>query len=393
MDPQRRRETSPEWGDFSSSGRAYAAGVATSTALRRVVERLERLSEASLDDESVRREALAILAAGLPFDAWSWAISDPASGLAASALAEHPFERGMLDLLRAEEDPEEVNRRSMLARAGSPVAALGIATHGHLERSRRWREQLAEQAVADELRIVFADRAGCWGYLDLYTLGQTRYGEDEIRVARTAVKLLTPALRRASYPPGVRAADGREPAVLVLGDDLRVRAQTGAAGSWLSRLRQGSAQPLPCAVLAVTARALAAPTGDAAVVRHRCTDGQWATVRAAALDAGGVAVTIEHSAPREVLDFLARAAALTRRERDVLALLFSGNDSQAVADRLVIAPGTVHDHVKSILAKTGHSSRRELLGSVVTPGRTLGVPVAQERDGLGRWHGVTTRGT
>jgi DNA-binding CsgD family transcriptional regulator len=347
--------------------------MATSTARRRVVERLERLGGAALDDESVRREALAILATVLPFDAWSWAISDPASGLATSVLAEHPFERGMLELLRAEEDPQEVNRRSMLARAGPSVAALGSTTRGHLARSRRWREQLAEQAVADELRIVFADRAGCWGYLDLYTLGRTRYGEDEIRVARSAARLLTPPLRRAAYPPGAgaRAADVREPGVLVVGNDLRVRAQTGAAASWLPQLRHGTAQPVPCAVLAVTARALAAPTDDAAVVRHRCADGQWATVRAAALDTGGVAVTIEHSAPREVLDYLARAAALTRRERDVLALLFRGNDTQAVADRLVIAPGTVHDHVKSILAKTGHASRRELLGSVVLPGRTL----------------------
>ena len=351
--------------------------MATSSARRRAVERLERLGGASLDDEAVRRAALDVLRTALPFDAWSWATSDPASQLAVSALAEHPFERGMLDLLCAEEDPLEVNRRSVLARARSPVAALSISTHGHLERSRRWREQFDAYAVADELRIVFADRTGCWGYLDLYAFGATQYGEDEIRVAHAFARLLTPALRRASAPPRAmrHVADMRDPAVILVGCDLRVRAQTGPASRWLSQLRSGAHQPLPCAVLAATARAIGAADDAAAVVRERCADGQWATVRAARLDTGGVAVTVEHSAPRDVLDYLARAVALTRRERDVLSLLFTGHDTRSVAERLVISPGTVHDHVKSILAKTGHSSRRELAASVVIPDRGGHVPM------------------
>ena len=303
--------------------------MSTSTVQRRVVDRLERLGGASLDDESVRLEALAIVRAALPFDAWSWATSDPTSQLAASALAEHPFERGMLALLRVEEDPTEVNRRSALARTREPAAALSVTTQGHLERSRRWREQLVDHDVADELRIVFADRTGCWGYLDLYTLGSTRYDEDEVALGNAIARLLTPSLRRATPPDlAADAAEVREPAVLIVDDTLRVRAQTGPASRWLPQLRSDGHQPLPCAVLAATARAAVAPADSAALVRERCTDGQWATVRAARLDTGGVAVTIEHSAPLEVLDYLARAAALTPREREVLALLFRGADTR-----------------------------------------------------------------
>lgn len=72
------------------------------------------MGSATLDADDVRQEALGALHALLPFDAWSWATSDPTSHLATSAWAEHPFEDRMLGLLRAEDDPGAVSRDLML---------------------------------------------------------------------------------------------------------------------------------------------------------------------------------------------------------------------------------------------------------------------------------------
>lgn len=71
-------------------------------------------------------------------------------------------------------------------------------------------------------------------------------------------------------------------------------------------------------------------------------------------------MTIERSTTADRLDVLARASALSARERDVLAVLAEGADTRDVATRLFVSPNTVQDHLKSILAKTGSHSRREL---------------------------------
>jgi DNA-binding NarL/FixJ family response regulator len=44
---------------------------------------------------------------------------------------------------------------------------------------------------------------------------------------------------------------------------------------------------------------------------------------------------------------------LTARERDVLALMAEGRSNTAIAERLVLAYGSVEKHVTSIFAKLG----------------------------------------
>ncbi|WIG59141.1 MAG: Transcriptional activator of maltose regulon, MalT [Ktedonobacterales bacterium] len=52
---------------------------------------------------------------------------------------------------------------------------------------------------------------------------------------------------------------------------------------------------------------------------------------------------------------------LTRRERDVLRLIAAGASNQEIADRLVIALGTVKKHISTIFDKVGVASRTQLL--------------------------------
>ena len=52
-------------------------------------------------------------------------------------------------------------------------------------------------------------------------------------------------------------------------------------------------------------------------------------------------------------------ASLTRREREILALLAQGADNEAMAEELFISPQTARTHVQNVLAKLGVHSRLE----------------------------------
>jgi DNA-binding CsgD family transcriptional regulator len=53
------------------------------------------------------------------------------------------------------------------------------------------------------------------------------------------------------------------------------------------------------------------------------------------------------------------APALSRRERDVLALVCDGLTDREIAERLFISPRTVEVHVASLLTKLGAANRRD----------------------------------
>ena len=57
-----------------------------------------------------------------------------------------------------------------------------------------------------------------------------------------------------------------------------------------------------------------------------------------------------------------RFAVLTEREREVLTLLASGLNQDAIADRLVISPKTVATHIQRVLSKLGVHSRAQAVG-------------------------------
>lgn len=54
-------------------------------------------------------------------------------------------------------------------------------------------------------------------------------------------------------------------------------------------------------------------------------------------------------------------AILTRREREVLALMLAGHNNQSIGEKLIIAEGTVKSHVKHILRKLGAANRSEAI--------------------------------
>ena len=70
----------------------------------------------------------------------------------------------------------------------------------------------------------------------------------------------------------------------------------------------------------------------------------------------------------------ARLAALTDREREILAVVATGLTNDEIADRLTLSPHTVKTHVNRTMAKLGAHDRAQLVviayeTGLVRPGR------------------------
>jgi DNA-binding NarL/FixJ family response regulator len=76
-------------------------------------------------------------------------------------------------------------------------------------------------------------------------------------------------------------------------------------------------------------------------------------------------------------DALRRMSRLTRREREVLALLARGAGNVAIAETLVISPETARTHIQNVIAKLGVHSRLEA-AMFVSQNRILDDLVAAE---------------
>ena len=75
---------------------------------------------------------------------------------------------------------------------------------------------------------------------------------------------------------------------------------------------------------------------------------------------------IERSRDRERA--LNQVARLTKREREVLAILAEGGDNQAIARSLVISPETARTHIQKVLEKLGVHSRLRAVAFVTQNG-------------------------
>jgi DNA-binding CsgD family transcriptional regulator len=344
---------------------------ATGTA-RRLVARIEALCSAPADDRVLRRRVLDLLRPAVAFDAYAWLLTDPATGVGTAPLAEVPW-LAELPLQIRLKYATHVNRWTSL---DGSVATLDRTTGGDRARSLVWRELLARHGVGDVASLVFRDRFGCWGFLELWRRADRGpYGRADVALLRDIADPLTTALRRRQAESFVAGAAGEEaagPVVLLLDPDLRVRVQTEATREYLRLLvpPEHGRDPVPAGAYNVAAQLLAVEAGvdDAAPsARVHLAGGRWVTFRAARLGSDGaaslrdIAVTVERTDPRARADLFARAFGLSARERELLAHLVEGRDTGEVAGLMRVSPNTVQDHLKSVFDKAGTRSRRTLL--------------------------------
>jgi DNA-binding CsgD family transcriptional regulator len=349
---------------------AYAAGVATPTSRERARAAIARLCESAMPTRQLRAEVLGQLQTAIGFDFYVFVLTDPTTCVGCDPLAEVPFTAELPRLIRLKY-ATAVNRWTTLT--DPPVALLHDATGGHPERSPLWREMLARADVADVASVVFRDRFGSWGFLDLWRCAPhpAFTGVDAAFLAATA-PVVTEGLRRCQaalfvdHPGG---ASHHEALVLLLSPELTIRAQTQQAGDYLRQLlpTEAGVSPIPAAVYNVAGQLAALEAGvddhPAAATVH-LGEGAWVTLRAARIEDGApgdVAVTIDDASRAVRLSIFGRAFGLSTREGELLAVLAGGADTRQAATQLHLSQHTIQDHLKSIFDRTGCRSRRELL--------------------------------
>jgi DNA-binding CsgD family transcriptional regulator len=323
------------------------------------------------DDRALRAHLLDVIATVVPFDAYAFLLTDPATAVGGSPVADVPDLASLPHLIRLKY-LTATNRWTALPASGS--ATLQQATAGRPEQSLLWREHLAGLGILDVLSVVFTDRFGCWGFLDLWRR-EGRFADSELAALAQARQSITARLRAVqavAFAAAGTPSGSRGPGALVLSPALEVRAQTPQTEDWLAALvppRTGRS-PVPASAYNVAAQLLAVEGGvDAHPPRARIHlgGGSWLTLRADRLagdepvEERDIIVTMEACSPAERRDVFSRAHGLTGREDELLRHLAEGADGHAVARLMSISELTVQDHLKSVFAKTSTSSRRELL--------------------------------
>lgn len=344
-------------------------GATATSSPRDLVQRIEHICAQPLTTKALREQVVAAIRRRIPFDGYNFPLTDPVSLVGTSPLADVPglpWPR-LPDLIRWRY-LTPFCRWDTVMLSGRASTSLLRETAGRPDRSALWLHVQRELGVSDTAIVVFTDRYGCWGLIDLWRTGGTTFTTAEIDVLAALAEPVTAGLRRALARTFVDSTGHLlplGPAVVVLDADLRVRLQTDAAADALMQLNPPDepVAPIPAAAYNIAAALVAAEQGrpiGPVFARIHLGGCRWVTAKASRLG-DDIAVSIEPSTPAERMDLFARAAGLSARESEILALVGQGLDTRRIAESLVVSEYTANDHIKSILAKTGARTRQELL--------------------------------
>jgi DNA-binding CsgD family transcriptional regulator len=213
----------------------------------------------------------------------------------------------------------------------------------------------------------------CWGYICLHREPGPSFSRQEINYVHRVAPHLAEGIRAGLSSRLRRSADVADaPGLVVLASDGSLLSTTEAGELWLDELGQPDAGrprvPGEIQALAARFRGTDVVPNGLPRLRVRTRTGRWAVLHASpmatpATDA--VAVIIEEPSPAELAPALMMAYGLTTQEQPLTALVCRGLATKEIAARLHITPNTVQDHLKSIFDKTGVSSRRELVATIL----------------------------
>ncbi|MGV9271240.1 helix-turn-helix transcriptional regulator [Kitasatospora sp. NPDC003701] len=350
-------------------------------AAQQAIEGLRELAGAGLTAEAVFRRADELLREVLAYDAVCWHTADPATGLVNSVLSDDLSLDSFEEAVRLEVWTDDPATFPKIRRSGVRAETLSRVTQGRPERAVRYREQIVPAGFGDEMRAAFDAHGGMWGCAAFMRapdrgpfLGRQR------QLADTAARHLGNALRASHLPPGGEAVGGAGvdagPAVVVLGASNRLLAVSGPAEDLLARLadpsRTSLGLPTAFAMAAEHARRTACglPVPQSKI-RIQARDGRWYVLHASPLQgsaAGEVTVVAAPATPADAMPLYLSAYGLTAREQEVALLLVRGCDTRDVSRLLAMKPYTVQDHLKSVFAKAGVASRRELIARIMLGG-------------------------
>jgi DNA-binding CsgD family transcriptional regulator len=341
----------------------------------RAQDRIAELSRRGYDLVTFWQECTEVLAAAVShYDKPCWYTLDPASLLITShyheGLPEYPAK-----MLRHEYYGDDVNQISDVVRSEAGVSTLHEATGGDPASSPSWHMNMA---MGGDQEMIAALRTGdaVWGAVGLYRApGEPLFDDEE----KAFLRAVGPDLARGART-GLLVGEARDPewpdspGLVVLSEDGEVESTTPGLERWLTQLPDGDmdAGRLPSAVHAVAGRALRTAEGhddpgEVALARVLSRSGTWIVLHGASLVASGsrrAAVIVEPAHPVRIIPLLMSAYGLTEREQEVTRLVLQGDSTTEIAERLVVSPHTVQEHLKKIFEKTAVRSRRELVGKV-----------------------------
>jgi DNA-binding CsgD family transcriptional regulator len=233
-----------------------------------------------------------------------------------------------------------------------------------------------EMGGDQEAIVTMRTRDGAaWGSVTLYREpGQPKFDADDLGFLAAAAPAIGEGLKLALLIGEAREPEGQEaPGLLVLSSDLDIESATPGTDRWLEDLPGGAyGGRLPAAVASVAKTAFRSSAGrdapgEVALARVLSNSGTWVVLHGATLAGGGeprIAVIIEPAHPARIVPLLMSAYGLTQREEEVTRLVLQGESTNEIADRLVVSPHTVQEHLKNVFEKTGVRSRRDLTGKV-----------------------------
>jgi DNA-binding CsgD family transcriptional regulator len=342
-------------------------------ALENVTGAIVEACRSGLSPEALRDQVLSRLRLAVPFDASFWATVDPTTLMYTQARQQGIPAETVPYFVQNEFFNADVNKWTALAGERLGVRTLVQATGGDMDASPRYRDVFRPLGFGDELRAVFRVGGVCWGYMCLHREAGALFSRDEVAYVHRLGPHLAEGIRAGILVSSAELGDVEDaPGLVVLAPDGSLVSATEAGERWLDEL--GDPVPerptVPNTIHALAASLLSAdlPTGVLPRLRVRTRSGRWAVLHAARLtmaDTHAVAVIIEEPSPAELAPVAMMAYGLTKQEQVLAGLVCRGLSTSAIAERLHITPNTVQDHLKSIFEKTGVSSRRELVGTIL----------------------------
>jgi DNA-binding CsgD family transcriptional regulator len=326
----------------------------------REIRGLERLCAEPLGHGELQARAGELLGAAVPFDVAIMGTVDPASMLETSCVPigmpyDAEREAHFLHLEYTSGDPlsyvEVANRPERAAALGAEVDDLGGV--------RRYAELLAPLGVGDELRAMFVADGHCWGSATLYRgTDSPPFSVDEVALLAGVSDILARALRRA-FLRVAATTEGLDdpPGHCTIDKNGHLLTTSVTAERWLDTL--GPADQMPPVVASLLARLEHEPEARATAVGSAGPLTLHATAAKGAYD-DAVAVIIERPRPIHLTPLIVAAHGLTPRETDVAEVALRGLTTRQIARHLGITDYTVQDHLKSVFAKVGVSTRGEL---------------------------------
>ncbi len=348
----------------------------------RLPDEVERLGARGLPYGELHTELAARIRRVVPVDAMCWHGLDPDTRLLTTANPVELMEGGFLTpdteakaagaVVTSEYLRDDVNPFAALAARRMPVGILSETTRGRPERSARYVEYLEPIGTPFEMRVAMVTRGRAWGCVVLHRTEATGdFSSDEARIMARLSRPIAEALRSSYRVDAARRPDeDRAPGLLVLDARDQVELMTPPAVALFEQLVRDDpahrAVPAGALSLAADVRRHGRAGRSAPPLRVPSTSG-WLTFHGSLPDgaaSGRVAIVVQRAGEEYAVPLRLEAFGLTAREREVATLVARGLDTAAIAERLVISAWTVQDHLKAVFAKTGTSSRRELLSQV-----------------------------